>query len=432
MAILDRLTSVWNAFRYFSNQPPNLALGPATYGSRIDRTPTRYTSERSIIGSVYTRLAIDAATIPIYHIKVDEIGRFQAPLDSMLNRCLTLEPNMDQGPRQFRQNLIELMFDKGVAAIVPVDTSVDPNNSEVFEIHSLRVGEVKAWYPQHVRIDLYNEKTGKKEEITLEKKFVALVENPLYSVMNEKNSTLQRLVTKLNLLDSVDQLSAGRLDLIIQLPYVVKSEARRVQAEKRREEIEVQLKDSQYGIAYTDGTEKITQLNRPADNQLLKQIEYLTNLLYNQLGITEAVMNGTADEAAMLNYYNRTVEPIIDAVREAMERSFLGVMGVRRGERIKFYRDPFKLVPVTTLAEIADKFSRNEVLTANEIRGFLGIAPALDPKADTLMNSNMPQAYEQFAAQPQPGANPLPNNKQPALPPSNVTPELGPVAGSSG
>lgn len=398
MPFLDRITNAWNAFRYFNNQPPNMNLGPATFGARVDRIPTRYTSERSIIGSIYTRIAIDVATIPIHHVEVDEIGRFQNHVDSSLTKCLLLEPNMDQGPRAFRQNIVEVLFDKGVAAIVPVDTSISPTLTDMYDIHSMRVGEVKAWYPQHVRVNLYNDRTGKKEEITLEKKMVAIVENPLYSVMNERNSTLQRLISKLNLLDSVDELSAGRLDMIIQLPYVIKSEARKVQAEKRREEIEVQLKDSQYGIAYTDGTEKITQLNRPADNQLLKQIEYLTNLLYNQLGITEAVMNGTADEAAMLNYYNRTVEPVVDAIREAMERSFLGAVGVANGERIKYYKDPFKLVPLSTLAEIADKFARNEIFTANEIRGFMGIAPASDPKADTLMNSNMPQAYEQFNA----------------------------------
>lgn len=415
MSFLDKITSAWNAFRYFENQPPNLNLGPASYGTRIERISTRYVSERSIIGSIYTRLSIDAASIPIHHVKVDEYGRFLEHMDSPLNGCLNLEPNMDQGPRSFRQNILEVLFDKGVAAIVPVDTSRNPNLTDTFDIHSMRVGEIKAWYPHHVRINLYNEKKGDKEEITLEKKMVAIVENPLYSVMNEKNSTLQRLITKLSLLDSVDELSSGRLDLIIQLPFAIKSEARKVQAEKRRVEIESQLKDSQYGIAYTDGTEKITQLNRGADNQLLKQIEYLTNLLYNQLGITEAVMNGTADEAAMLNYYNRTIEPIVEAIREAMERSYLGLVGLKRGERIKYYKDPFKFVPVSTLAEIADKFSRNEILTANEIRGFMGIAPAMDPKADTLMNSNMPQAYEQFGTQPQLPSDPTEPQQYPAL-----------------
>lgn len=415
MPIIERIASAWNAFRYSDAQSPQMTLGPASYGTRIDRVPSRYTSERSIIGSVYTRIGIDVASIPIHHVKVDDFGRFDRHMDSMLNRCLNLEPNLDQGPRAFRQDLISTIFDKGVAAIVPVDTSPSPMQDDKFDIHTLRVGEIKAWHPQHVVVNLYNEKTGKREEVTLEKRFVAIVENPLYSVMNEKNSTLQRLIRKLNLLDSVDELSAGRLDMIIQLPYVIKSEARKVQAEKRREEIEVQLKDSQYGIAYTDGTEKITQLNRPADNQLLKQIEYLTDLLYNQLGITAEVMNGTANEAAMLNYFNRTVEPIVDAVRESMERSFLGISGIKRGERIKYYRDPFKLVPISTLAEIADKFSRNEILTANEIRGFMGIAPALDPKADSLMNSNMPQAYDQYGQTLELPADPTEPQSFPAL-----------------
>lgn len=419
MAILDKIATAWNAFRYFANQPPNMALGPASYGSRIGRVPARYTSERSIIGSIYTRISIDAASIPIHHVKVDEAGRFQYHMDSMLTRCLNFEPNMDQGPRAFRQDIITTLFDHGVAAIVPVDTSINPNYTDVFDIHSMRVGVIKTWYPSHVVVSVYNEKTGKREEITLEKKLVAIVENPLYSVMNEKNSTLQRLISKLNLLDSVDELSAGRLDMIIQLPYVIKSESRKTQAENRRKEIEGQLKESQYGIAYTDGTEKITQLNRPADNQLLKQIEYLTNLLYNQLGITEAVMNGTADEAAMLNYYNRTVEPVVDAVREAMERSFLGIMGIQRGERIKYYRDPFKLVPIAQLAEIADKFSRNEILTSNELRGYMGIAPAADPKADQLVNSNMPQVYDKttnsYVDAPQLPSDPTEPRRTPAL-----------------
>jgi hypothetical protein len=286
------------------------------------------------------------------------------------------------------------MFDKGVAAIVPVDTTVNPNTNEVIDIYTLRVGEVTAWYPKHVRVSVYNEAKGVREEVTLEKRFVAIVENPLYTVMNESNSTLQRLIRKLNLLDAVDeQSSSGKLDLIIQLPYVIKSEARRQQAEKRREDIEFQLKGSQYGIAYTDGTEKITQLNRPAENNLLKQVEYLIGMLYGQLGITEEVMNGTADEKAMLNYFNRTVEPIVNAIVEAMQRSFLGLVGTQtRKERIAYFKDPFKLVPVAQLADIADKFTRNEIMTGNELRGVIGIPPSDDPKADQLRNSNMPQA----------------------------------------
>ena len=331
-------------------------------------------------------------------VKVDEEGRYSDDMESRFQDCLVLEPNLDQGPRAFRQDIATTLFDRGVAAIVPVDTVNSPVSDLSFDIKTMRVGEITEWYARHVRVNVYNVETGKREEVTLEKRYVAIVENPLYSVMNEPNSTLQRLLRKLQLLDVVDeQSSSGKLDLIIQLPYVIKSEARRQQAEKRREDIEFQLKGSQYGIAYTDGTEKITQLNRPAENNLLKQVEYLTNLLYNQLGITEEVMNGTADEKTMLNYFNRTIEPILDAVVEAMTRSFLKKRGVNRGERVQYFRDPFKLVPVTDLAEIADKFTRNEILTANEIRSFMGLAPADDPKADKLINSNMPQQEDAAA-----------------------------------
>jgi len=299
---------------------------------------------------------------------------------------------MDQAPRAFRQDIVMTLFDKGVAALVPVDTTVNPNTNEMIDIYTLRVGEIITWYPKHVRVSVYNEKSGKREEVLLAKRFVAIVENPLYTVMNEPNSTLQRLIRKLSLLDAVDeQSSSGKLDLIIQLPYVIKSEARRQQAEARRQDIELQLKGSQYGIAYTDGTEKITQLNRPAENNLLKQIEYLTNMLYGQLGITEEVMNGTADEKAMINYFNRTIEPIVEAIVQAMQRSFLGPVGTLEQERISYFKDPFKLVPISEIAEIADKFTRNEIFSSNEIRGFMGIQPSDDPKADKLVNSNMPQ-----------------------------------------
>jgi hypothetical protein len=309
-----------------------------------------------------------------------------------LNECLKWQPNIDQSPRPFRQDIAMTLFDKGVAVVVPVDTTRDPQNNVLFDVFSMRVGEVITWYPKHVRLNVYNENRGAREEITLEKRVVAIIENPLYSVMNEPNSTLQRLIRKLTLLDSIDEQSgSGKLDIIIQLPYVIKSEARRQQAEKRREDIEFQLKGSQYGIAYTDGTEKITQLNRPAENNLLKQVEYLQNMLYNQLGLTEEVMNGTANEETMLNYFNRTIEPIVDAIIESMQRAFLGPKGSQGDERISYFRDPFKLVPVTNVAEIADKFTRNEILSANEIRDFLGIKPSDDPKADKLVNSNMPQ-----------------------------------------
>lgn len=394
MAILSRVKQMWNAFRSnaedYKNNTSN--LGPSNSGSNPQRPRLRIYNERSIISSIYTRISIDVAAIKIRHIQLDDNDRYLDDVDSSLNQCLTYEPNIDQTPRSFRQDVVMTLFDKGVAAVVPVDTQDNLSGGAAFDILTMRVGDVLMWYPKHVRVSLYNEATGMREELILEKKFVAIVENPLYAVMNEPNSTLQRLIRKLGLLDAVDeQSSSGKLDLIIQLPYVIKSEARRQQAEKRREDIEFQLKGSQYGIAYTDGTEKITQLNRPAENNLLKQVEYLTTMLYSQLGITEEVMNGTADEKVMLNYYVRTVEPILEAITESMQRAFLGVSGTRKQERIQYFRDPFKLVPVGQLAEITDKFTRNEVLSSNEIRGFMGISPSKDPKADQLINSNMPQ-----------------------------------------
>jgi hypothetical protein len=312
---------------------------------------------------------------------------------------LTFKPNLDQGPRAFRQDLAATVFEKGVAAIVPVDTISNPQNNLEFDIESLRVGEIVQFYAKHVRVSVWNENTGQRQEVTLEKRIVGIVYNPLYSIMNEPNSTLQRLIRKLQLLDVVDeQSSSGKLDIIIQLPYVVKTEARQKQAEKRREDLEIQLKDSKYGIAYTDGAEKITQLNRPAENNLLAQVTYLTNLLYSQLGLTENIMNGTADEATMLNYFNRTIEPIIDAIVQAMQVAFLGSSGTQKNQKIMYFRDPFKLVPVGQIAEIADKFTRNEILTSNEIRGFLGVRPSKDPKADQLVNSNMPQPKDEEAS----------------------------------
>lgn len=401
MAILSRISKAWNAFRYQQEEQYFITknIGPSTtVRSHVIRP--RYANERSIISSIYTRISIDISGINIRHIKTDEIGRYSEDIDSSLNRCLNFEPNIDQSPRAFRQDIATTLFDKGVAAIVAVDTAVNPAKANPIEIFSLRVGEVKEWYPKHVRVSLYNEATGLREEIILEKRFVAVVENPLYAVMNEPNSTLQRLMRKLHLLDAVEeQSSSGKLDLIIQLPYVIKSEARRQQAEARRQDIEFQLKGSQYGIAYTDGTEKITQLNRPAENNLLKTIEYLTKMLYGELGITEEVMNGTADEKVMINYYNRTIEPILDVVVQSMQRAFLGEQSIDNKESIRYFRDPFKLVPISDIAEIADKFSRNEILSANEIRGFMGIPPSTDPKADQLMNSNMPQ--QEFGLSPE-------------------------------
>jgi hypothetical protein len=335
---------------------------------------------------------MDIADVLIKHVNVNENKQYLSDVDSGLNMCLTLEPNIDQGPRAFRQDISITLFDSGCAAIVPVDAASQPGLNGFTDIFTLRVADIREWYADHVRVNLWNSATGQREEIVLPKRTVAIVENPLYSVMNEPNSTLQRLIRKLGLLDSVDeQSSSGKLDIIIQLPYVVKSESKQLQAEKRREDIEFQLRGSKYGIAYIDGTEKITQLNRPAENNLLAQVEYLTNLLYNQLGLTEEVMNGTADEAAMINYFNRTINPIVQAIVEAMQRTFIGSAGVARNEAVKAFREPFKYTPVKDLAEVVDKFTRNEVATANEMRAFIGLPPSTDPKADKLINSNMPQ-----------------------------------------
>lgn len=384
----------WNVFTGqqagIENRVYSGYYGSAT-SSRSDRQRISISNERSIISSIYTRLAIDSASIDMRHVRTDDQRRFKEEMDSGLNNCLVLEANLDQAATQFRLDLVLTLCDKGCAAIVPVDTSVDIANSNSFDIETMRVGEIVSWFPKHVRVSLYNEDKGIREEITLPKRSIAIVENPLYSVMNEPSSTLQRLIRKLNLLDAVDEVTAsGKLDIIIQLPYTIKSEARRQQAEQRRKDIEFQLKGSQYGIAYSDATEKITQLNRPAENNLLSQIEYLTKLLYAQLGLTEEVMNGTADEKAMLNYWNRTIEPILTAIVEAMRRNFLTKTGRTQGQWILFFRDPFKLVPVEQIAEIADKLTRNEVATSNEIRGVIGWKPSSEAKADKLINSNMP------------------------------------------
>jgi hypothetical protein len=406
LSVLDRAKKVWNAFKVTEqSSPEEYSYGAPVYNTASPaRTRIRYSNERSIVSSIYTRVSIDAAAIGIRHVKTDDLGRFSDDIDSALNKALTLEPNLDQSPRQFRQDIVMTLFDKGIAAIVPVDTTKDPQTNDIYDIYTLRVGEIVQWYPTHVKVSVYNEQTGRRQEVVLDKKSVAIVENPLYAVMNEPNSTLQRLLRKLNLLDIVDeQNGSGKLDLIVQLPYVVKSEGRRQQAEQRRSDIEFQLKESKYGIAYTDGTEKITQLNRPVENNLLKSIEFLTELLYSQLGITKEVMDGTADEQAMLLYHNRTIEPVLDAIVEAMQRVFIGQLKTNQGERIKYYRDPFKLVPVGSLAEIADKFTRNEILSANEIRGFMGVPPSKDPKADALQNSNMPQPGAPAERQPPPG-----------------------------
>lgn len=366
-----------------------------SYGMRPDRTTLRYTNERSIISSIYTRLGIDISSIDMRHVRLDAERRYADDINSGLNECLTVEANLDQAARAFRLDIVLSLFDEGVAAIVPVDTTIDPTVSAGYDIKTLRVGKVVKWMSEHVRVQVYNQATGRREEVTLPKRTVAIVENPFYSVMNEPNSTLQRLIRKLNLLDLVDeQSSSGKLDLIIQLPYVVKSEARKQQAEQRRKEIENQLKGSKYGIAYTDGTEKITQLNRPAENQLLDQVKMLKEELYAQLGLTAEIMNGTADEATVLNYINRTVEPVLAAIAEAMRRSFLTKTARAQGQWIMYFRDPFKLVPISQIADIADKFARNEIASSNDIRQAIGWKPSKDPKADQLINSNMPQGTD--------------------------------------
>jgi len=393
MGIRDRLSHAWNAF---ANQPePYWSPGEyVTAGSRQDRPRMFISNEMSIVSSIYTRLGIDCAAVDIRHTRVDDEERYLEEIESGLNNCLKLEANTDQAARAFRQDIYMSMFDKGVVAIVPVDTSISPNLSGGYDIQTMRVGEVLAWHPQHVRVNLYNEKTGKREQITVPKKACAIVENPLYAIMNEPNSTLQRLITKLNMLDAVDSASSsGKLDLIIQLPYTIKSETRRQQAEQRRKDMEFQLKSSTYGIAYADATEKVTQLNRPAENNLMSQIEWLTNLLWSQLGLTAEIMNGTADEKVMLNYMNRTIEPCVTSVVEAMERSFLTKTARTQKQKIKYFTNRLKLIPIGGeggIADIADKLTRNEVATSNEMRQVIGWKPSKDAKADQLINSNMP------------------------------------------
>ena len=390
----SRLKHAWNAF--LNKDPTTSSPGSGSY-YRPDRPRFTRGNEKTIVTAVYNRIAIDVAAVSIRHVRLDENGRYTEDIPSGLNECLTLNANLDQTGRALIQDAVMSMIDEGCVAIVPVDTTINPTVSGSFDISSLRTGKIVDWYPQHVKVRLYNEKTGNKEEVILPKRSVAIIENPLYAVMNEQNSTLQRLVRKLNLLDFVDDRnSSGKLDLIIQLPYVIKTDARRKQAEDRRKDIENQLAGSKYGIAYTDGTERITQLNRPVENNLMSQIEYLTSTLYSQLGITQSVMDGSADEKTMLNYNNRTIEPILSAIADEMKRKFLTKTARTQGQSIMFFRDPFRLVPVNDIAEIADKFTRNEILTSNEVRQIVGIKPSEDPKADELNNSNLRQPeYEE-------------------------------------
>lgn len=388
MSFGSRLKHAWNAFTgtdYTTYQD----VGPG-YSSRPDRIRLTRGNERSIITSVYNRIALDVAALNVQHIRLDENGRFLSVIQDGLNTCLTVEANIDQTARAFIQDIVVSMLDEGCVAIVPVDTTYDPSVTGSYDIQTMRVGKILDWYPQHVRVRLYNERTGTKENILVPKSTVAIVENPLYAVVNEPNSTMQRLIRKLNLLDVIDEQSgSGKLDLIIQLPYVIKTEARRQQAENRRKDIEAQLSGTKYGIAYTDGTERITQLNRSVNNNLMSQIEYLTSMLYSQLGITQSILDGTADEKTMLNYNNRTIEPIISAIVDEMKRKFLTKTARSQSQSISFFRDPFKLVPVNDIAEIADKFTRNEIMTSNEIRQVIGMKPSDDPRADELRNKNL-------------------------------------------
>ena len=388
--LMTRIKTSWNAFR---NRDPTMFYNEPgmSYTYRPDRVRFSRGNERSIVTSVYNKIAMDVAAVDIRHCRIDENGRYIEDVESDLNECLTLEANIDQTHRAFRQDIVMSMFDEGAVAIVPIEAKGDPVLSASFDIRSMRVGKIVEWFPRSVKVEAYNDITGRKEKIIMPKRSVAIVENPLYSVINEPNSTMKRLIRKLNLLDAIDEQSgSGKLDLIIQLPYAVRGELKQQQADKRRDSIIDQLKGP-YGIAYIDGTEKVTQLNRPIENNLMKQIEYLTNMLYSQIGITPSIMDGTADEKTMLNYNNRTVEPIVAAITNAMKRSFLSKTARTQGQTIMAFRDPFKLVPINNIAEIADKFTRNEILTSNEIRQIIGFKPSDDPKADKLVNSNISQ-----------------------------------------
>lgn len=391
LSFSSRLRHAWDVFR---NREPTYDYqdtGPST-SYRPDRTRLTGGNERSIVTSIFNRIALDVSSINIKHCRIDDSGRFKESINSSLDNCLNLEANIDQTGRAFMQDVVMSMLDEGCVAIVPTDTTLDPIATTSYDIQTMRTGKILEWYPNHVRVRVYNEKTGKQEDIKLPKSMVAIVENPLYAVINEPNSTMQRLMKKLVLLDAVDENTrSGKLDMIIQLPYVIKSDARKAQAEKRRKDIEEQLKGP-YGIAYVDGTEKVIQLNRPIENNLMTQIEYLTKLLYSQLGITEEILNGTANEQTMLNYNSRTIEPIVSAIVDEMKRKFLTKTARSQNQTIQFFRDPFRLVPVNDIAEIADKFTRNEILTSNEIRQIIGMKPSNDPKADKLINSNLNQA----------------------------------------
>lgn len=404
----SRLKNAWNAF--FNRDPPRNVYEEIgmSYSYRPDRPHFTRGNERSIVTSVYNRIALDVSAISIKHVQLDENDRYLRDVDSGLNNCLTLEANIDQTGRAFIQDIVMSMFDEGCVAIVPVDTTLSPVNNDSYDILSMRTGQILNWYPQHVKVRVYNERTAQKEEIILPKKSIGIVENPLYAVINEPNSTMQRLIRKLNILDAIDEQSgAGKLDLIIQLPYTIKTDLRRKQADERRQQIETQLAGSKYGIAYTDATEHITQLNRSVDNNLMTQIQYLTSMLYSQLGITQGVLDGSADEKTMLNYQSRSIEPILSAITDEMKRKFLTKTARSQKKSISFFTDPFKLVPVGQLSEMADKFTRNEIMTSNEIRQIIGLKPSSDPNADVLRNKNLSAPKEETESKEMQKENPM-------------------------
>ena len=411
MTLGSRLRHAWNTFLSRDPLSYRYSFGPS-YAYRPDRPIFSRGNERSIVTSVYNRIALDVSSMTIQHVRLDENDRFKEVIESGLNNCLNLEANIDQTGRAFVQDIVMSMLDEGCVAIVPVDTTFNPKETGSFDISTMRTGKILEWYPQHVKVRVYNDRKGEKEDILVPKSTVAIVENPFYSVMNEPNSTMQRLIRKLNLLDAIDEQSgSGKLNLIIQLPYVIKTAARRQQAEKRRKDIEEQLSGSKYGVAYTDGTEHVVQLNRPVDNNLMSQIEYLTSMLYSQLGLTQGIMDGSADEKTMQNYYTRTIEPILSAIVDEMKRKFLTKTARSQKQSILFFRDPFKLVPVGEIAEISDKMTRNEIMTSNEIRQKIGMKPSTDPKADELRNSNL-SAPAENTPQSQPTTTPKEDNVQ--------------------
>ena len=410
---LSVIKHAWGLFTNTNNKNPTVKPEGSSY--TISPTRPRFTrgNERTIVTSVYNRIAIDASTMDVMHVRLDDEGRFKEPIKSNLNNCLTVEANIDQTSRAFMLDVVISLLDEGCVAVVPVKTTLNPNNTESYDIEELRTGRIMEWFPKHVLVRLYNDETGMYQDVTLPKSQVAIIENPLYTIMNEPNSTMQRLIHKLSLLDIIDEeSSSGKMDLIIQLPYIIKNDTKRSQAEERRKQIEDQLRGSRYGVAYIDGTEKVTQLNRSVENNILKQVEYLTNLLYSQLGLTQTIMDGTADENAMNNYYNRTVEPVVSAIVDEFHRKFLTKTARTQGQAIMFFRDPFKLMSVTSIADTADKFTRNELLSSNEFRQIIGRKPSTDPKADMLLNKNISHAPEEMNGYDKNNQNEKSNNKE--------------------